>query len=184
MADLNKIFLIGRLTHDPELRYTPGQTAVTDLRLATSRQYQGRDGSMQKETLYIDVEVWARQAETCCQYLKTGRQVHVEGYLKLESWEDKQTGQKRSKIKAVADRVQFLDSRRDEAGAPADDQQDYGGAPTPPPRSTGGRGGPGNGSFSSGRGPSGGHDAPSGPARKGPMPSPAPDEEEADDIPF
>lgn len=115
MADLNKVFLMGRLTHDPELRYTSaGGTAVTDLRLATSRIWTGKDGDRKEDTLYIDVTVWNRQAETCCQYLKKGKSIHVEGFLKLENWESP-TGEKRSKIKIEADRVQFLD-RRDDAG--------------------------------------------------------------------
>ncbi len=176
MADLNKIFLIGRLTDDPVLRYTPSQTAVTDLRLATSRQFSGRDGTLQKETLYIDVEVWARQAENCCQWLRKGRQVHIEGYLKLESWEDKQTGQKRSKIKAVADRVQFIDSgRRDEPGGATDDEE-IAGAPAPR-RSTNETRGPSNGS------PPPSRPAPSGPSW-GAAPPPPSAEDEQEDIPF
>src|SRR5437763_1951991 len=110
MADLNKVFLIGRLTHDPELRYTPGGAAVSDLRVATSRSWTGKDGERKEDTLYIDVTVWNRQAENCCQYLKKGRQVHVEGYLRSESW-DAPDGSKRSKVKVEADRVQFLDRR-------------------------------------------------------------------------
>ena len=86
MADLNKVFLMGRLTFDPDLRRTPTGTAVTELRLATSRTWLGRDNERKEETLYIDVTVWDRQAETCCQYLKKGSPVHVEGYLKMDSW--------------------------------------------------------------------------------------------------
>lgn len=120
MADLNKVFLIGRLTQDPELRYTPGGAPVTDLRIATSRTFSSAEGERKEETLYIDVTVWNRQAETCCQYLTKGRAVHVEGYLKIDSWEDKNTGEKRNKVKLVAEWVQFLDSgRRDDGGAPA-----------------------------------------------------------------
>ena len=115
MADLNRVFLIGRLTHDPELRYTPNGAAVSDLRVATSRSWTGKDGERREDTLYIDVTVWNRAAENCCQYLKKGRQVHVEGYLKSESWET-QAGEKRSKIKVEADRVQFLDRREDSGG--------------------------------------------------------------------
>src|SRR4051812_31977240 len=131
MADLNKVFLIGRLTHDPELRYTPNGAAVSDLRLATSRQYTTKDGTTQKDTLYIDVTVWNRQAENCCQYLKKGRAVHIEGYLKMDTWDDRTTGEKRSKVKVEAERVQFLDSRRDEAGGSmgGQDEDDY----APPP---------------------------------------------------
>jgi single-strand DNA-binding protein len=129
MADLNKVFLIGRLTQDPELRYTPAGAPVTDLRLATSRSFQPDEGERREETLYIDVTVWNRQAENCCQYLTKGRAVHVEGYLKVDSWEDKNTGEKRNKIKVVAERVQFLDSgRRDDAGASAHRDDDARGA--------------------------------------------------------
>ncbi len=121
MADLNKVFLMGRLTFDPELRRTPGGSAVTELRLATSRSWAGRDGERREETLFIDVTVWDRQAETCCQYLRKGSPVHVEGYLKMDTWEDKTTGEKRSKVKVQAERVQFLDSRRaDGAGGTGD----------------------------------------------------------------
>ena len=73
MADLNKVFLMGRLTFDPELRRTPSGTAVAELRLATSRSWTGKDGERKEETLYIDVTVWNRQAENCCQYLKKER---------------------------------------------------------------------------------------------------------------
>ncbi len=126
MADLNKVFLMGRLTFDPELRRTPSGTAVTELRMATSRNWAGRDGERREETLFIDVTVWDRQAENCCQYLRKGSSVHVEGSLRMETWDDKNTGEKRSKIKVHADRVQFLDARRGEAsnggGAAADDE--------------------------------------------------------------
>jgi single-strand DNA-binding protein len=116
MANLNKVLLMGRLTRDPELRYTPNGAAVTDLPLAINRTYSTKDGDRREETLFVDVTVWNRQAETCCQYLKKGRAVHVEGFLKTETWDDKTTGDKRSKTKVEAERVQFLDSRRDEAG--------------------------------------------------------------------
>ncbi len=116
MADLNKVFLMGRLTFDPELRYTPGGSAVTDLRMATSRTWQGKDGDRKEETLFIDVTVWDRQAENCCQYLRKGSGVHIEGSLKMDTWDDKTTGEKRSKIRVNAERVQFLD-RRDGGGS-------------------------------------------------------------------
>jgi single-strand DNA-binding protein len=119
MADLNRVFLMGRLTFDPELRRTPGGTAVTELRMATSRNWSGRDGERREETLFIDVTVWDRQAENCCQYLRKGSQIHVEGSLRMDTWDDKTTGEKRSKIRVHADRVQFLDSRRGDAGTEA-----------------------------------------------------------------
>jgi single-strand DNA-binding protein len=139
MADLNRVFLMGRLTFDPELRRIANGTAVTDLRLATGRSYAGKDGERKEETLYIDVTVWDRQAETCCQYLRKGSAVHVEGHLKMDSWDDKTTGEKRTKIKVQAERVQFLDRRENSAGAPAVDD---GYVPAPressPSRSAGG----------------------------------------------
>jgi single-strand DNA-binding protein len=116
MADLNKVFLMGRLTFDPELRYTPSGAAVTDLRMATSRTWTGKDGERKEETLFIDVTVWDRQAENCCQYLRKGSGVHIEGALKMDTWDDKTTGEKRSKIRVSADRVQFLDRRSDAGG--------------------------------------------------------------------
>jgi len=142
MADLNKVFLMGRLTFDPELRRTPTGTAVTELRMATTRSWPGRDGERREETLFIDVTVWDRQAETCCQFLRKGSSVHVEGFLRMDTWEDKNTGEKRSKIRVSADRVQFLDPRRAEAmtsGMGPDDE--YGASPSPPAaaRESGGR---------------------------------------------
>jgi single-strand DNA-binding protein len=116
MADLNKVFLMGRLTFDPELRRTPNGTAVAELRMATTRSWGGRDGERREETLFIDVTVWDRQAENCCQFLKKGSSVHVEGSLRMDTWDDKNTGEKRSKVRVHADRVQFLDSRRGDSG--------------------------------------------------------------------
>jgi single-strand DNA-binding protein len=112
MADLNKVFLMGNLTFDPELRRTPSGTAVSELQMVTSRSWTSRDGERREEKLFIDVTVWDRQAENCCQYLKKGSPIHVEGSLKMDTWDDKSTGEKRSKIRVHADRVQFLDSRR------------------------------------------------------------------------
>lgn len=110
MADLNKYMLIGRLTADPELRRISSGTAVTELRMATSRSYKAND-EWKKEVLYIDVVVWGGQAESCCNYLHKGSSVFVEGYLKMDTWDDKNTGEKRSKIRVQAERVQFLDGK-------------------------------------------------------------------------
>lgn len=190
MADLNKVFLMGRLTFDPELRRTPSGSAVTELRLATSRSWAGRDGERKEETLFIDVTVWERQAENCCQYLKKGRSVHVEGYLKMDSWDDKTTGEKRTKIKVQAERVQFLDSQRsegsggyggagdDEMGAPRDSGMRRGGG-APMRGASGGYGG-------EPRGPANGPSRASYPS-PGPSsssPPPMDDDREDDDIPF
>src|SRR4051794_37109504 len=160
MADLNKVFLMGRLTFDPELRYTPSGSAVTELRMAVNRTWTGRDGDRKEETLYIDVTVWDRQAETCCQYLKKGSGVHVEGALKMDTWDDKTTGEKRTKIKVQADRVQFLD-RRESSGSSDDDFGGGSGAREMPAR----RAAPVLEPRSPGNGPARGHDRPApGPA--------------------
>ncbi|MDR3619956.1 MAG: single-stranded DNA-binding protein [Paludisphaera borealis] len=116
MPDLNRVQLMGRLTFDPELRRIPSGTAVTELRMAVNRSWQGRDGDRREEVLYIDVTAWDRQAETCCQILRKGSLIFVEGSLKMDQWDDKTTGEKRSKMRVQADRVQFLDSRRDGGG--------------------------------------------------------------------
>lgn len=186
MADLNKVFLMGRLTFDPELRRTQGGTAVTELRLATSRAWTGRDGERREETLFIDVTVWDRQAETCCQYLRKGSSVHVEGSLRMDTWDDKTTGEKRSKIKVLADRVQFLDRR--DAGGGGGGEEDFGPPPMreAPPRRASPQGGPGgsNGGGpppSRGFGPGASQSQGPGPARR---PEPDPAESDDEDIPF
>lgn len=150
MADLNKVFLMGRLTFDPELRYTPSGAAVTDLRMATSRTWTGKDGDRKEETLFIDVTVWDRQAENCCQYLRKGSGVHIEGALKMDTWDDKTTGEKRSKIRVSADRVQFLDRRSDGGGGGGDSDYAPPAAREPQARRSGPAGAP---SESRGRAP-------------------------------
>ncbi len=109
MASLNKVFLIGNLTRDPELRYTPSGTAVVGLRLAVNRRYKDKTGAMKEDTCFITVNAWDRQAEVCNQYLKKGSPIFVEGRLQSRSW-DTQDGQKRSTIDIQAERVQFLSS--------------------------------------------------------------------------
>ena len=119
MASLNKVLLIGNLTQDPELRRIPAGTAVSTLRLAVSETFQNKAGERTERTVFLDVDVWDRQAENCTQYLFKGSPVFIEGRLQLDSWDDKETGQKRSRLKVRADRVQFLSgSKRDGAGAP------------------------------------------------------------------
>jgi single-strand DNA-binding protein len=111
MAGFNRVILIGNLTRDPELRYTPQGTAVADLRLAVTT-VRGRSGSERKEeTLFIDCTVWDRQAETCSEYLAKGRPVLVDGRLIEDQWQDKETGERRSRIKVYVQNVQFLGGR-------------------------------------------------------------------------
>lgn len=107
MASLNRVFLMGNLTRDPEVRYTPKGTAVADLSMAINMVYRTQDGSDREEVVYVDVVTWGRQAETCGQYLSKGSPVFVEGRLQLDQWEDKD-GQKRSRLRVRAERVQFL----------------------------------------------------------------------------
>ncbi len=117
MANLNRVFLIGNLTRDPELRYTPSGTAVAQFGLATNRRWKDRQsGEMREEVTFVDVEVWGRQAELAGQYLAKGRPVFVEGRLRLDQWEDRNTGQKRSRLKVVGERFEFLGSRGDGPG--------------------------------------------------------------------
>lgn len=117
MAGFNRVILIGNLTRDPELRYTPQGTAVADLRLAVTT-VRGRSGSERKEeTLFIDCTVWDRQAETCSEYLSKGRPVLVEGRLIEDQWQDKETGERRSRIKVYVQNVQFLGGRDGGTGA-------------------------------------------------------------------
>jgi single-strand DNA-binding protein len=108
MASLNKVFLIGNLTRDPELRRTPNGAVVVELGLAVNRTYTTSSGETRDDTAFLDIVVWGRQAETCAQYLQKGSPLLVEGRLQYDSWEDQQTGQKRSKIRIVAERTQFL----------------------------------------------------------------------------
>ena len=109
MASLNKVLLIGNLTKDPELRYTPNGTAVANLRLAVNRKFKDRNGELKEETCFITVTAWDKQAEICNQYLQRGRAIFVEGLLQSRSW-DTPEGQKRSAIDVRAERVQFLPS--------------------------------------------------------------------------
>ncbi len=110
MASFNKVILIGNLTRDPELRYTAKGTAIGKLGLAVNRRWRNEAGEWQEEVTFIDVSAFGKQAETIGQYLKKGRPIMVEGRLKLDQWEDKNTGQKRSKLDVVLENFQFLDS--------------------------------------------------------------------------
>ena len=107
MASYNKVLLMGNLTKDPELRYTPQGTAVVNLRLAVNRKYRNKDQELKEEVCFITAVVWNKQAETCNQYLHKGSGVFVEGRLQSRSWEDN-AGAKRSVIEVRAERVQFM----------------------------------------------------------------------------
>lgn len=116
MASLNKVLLIGNLTRDVELRRTPSDTAVATLGLAVNESFKNKSGEKVESTVFVDVDVWERQAETCAQYLAKGSPIHVEGKLQLDTWDDKETGQKRSRLKVRAERVQFLGGKPAAAG--------------------------------------------------------------------
>ncbi|MEY2439453.1 MAG: single-strand DNA-binding protein [Verrucomicrobiota bacterium] len=111
MASFNKVILLGNLTRDPEIRYTPKGSAVCDLGLAVNRQYTLDNGEKREEVTFVDVVLWARLAEIAGEYLKKGRPVFIEGRLQLDTWDDKQSGQKRSKLRVVGETMQLLGSR-------------------------------------------------------------------------
>lgn len=136
MPNLNKVMLIGNCTRDPEVRYTPKGTAVTDLGLAINRFYTGDNGEKQEETTFVDVTLWGRTAEIAGEYLKKGKPVFIEGRLQLDSWDDKQTGQKRTKLKVIADGLQLLGGREGGGGGGGEYSQEREGT-RPPPRSAG-----------------------------------------------
>lgn len=116
MASLNKVLIMGNLTRDPELRYTPKGTAVADIGLAVNRRVSDGNGNWSDETTFIDVTLWGRQAELAQQYLTKGRGCFIEGRLQLDTWDDRETGKKRSKLKVVGENLQFLPDGRGAGG--------------------------------------------------------------------
>src|SRR3954453_13499611 len=116
MASFNKVILLGNLTRDPEIRYTPKGSAVCDLGLAVNRQYTLENGEKREEVTYVDVVLWARLAEIAAEYLKKGRPVFIEGRLQLDTWDAKQSGQKRSKLRVIGENMQMLGSRPSAGG--------------------------------------------------------------------
>lgn len=119
MASFNKVFLMGNLTRDPEMRSLPSGQNVCTLRLAVSRPYKTASGESREDTLFIDVTAWGRQAETSNTYLRKGSSVFIEGSLRLEQWEDKTTGQQRQRHSVTAERVQFLNTPQRSGEAPS-----------------------------------------------------------------
>lgn len=116
MASLNKVFLLGNLTREPDLRGFPNGQSVCDLRIAVSRRFTS-NGQEQEETCFVDVVVWGKAANNCHQYLSKGSQVMVEGRLQLDTWEDRNGGGQRSRLRVVAENIQFMSRRRDDANA-------------------------------------------------------------------
>lgn len=127
MLTLNKVFLVGNLTRDPELRYTPQGTPVATLRIAANTIFKDKNGQPQKDTCFVNVVVWRQMAETCNQYLQKGKQIFVEGRLQYRSWQDNE-GRSRSVIEVRANRVQFISAPIKDEVEPIDL-----GEPPPPP---------------------------------------------------
>lgn len=123
MASLNKVLLMGNLTRDPELRYTPGSNAaVCEFGIAINRRFI-QNGQERDETCFVDIVVWGKQAESCSRYLQKGANVFVEGRLTFEQWVEKESQKKRSRLRVTADRVQFLNGRREDGGMEGQPQQ-------------------------------------------------------------
>lgn len=123
MANLNKVMLIGNLTRDPELRHTPSGKVVSELGLAINRSWTNDQGQKQDETTFVDVSVWGRQAEVIQQYVTKGNPIYIEGRLQLDSWDDKTTGQKRSKMRVICESFQFLPTGKPSAGGASSPQR-------------------------------------------------------------
>ena len=139
MASFNKVILVGNLTRDPELRYTPKGMAIAKVGVAVNRVWTNEAGEKKEEVTFIDVDIFGRTAENVGQYMRKGRPILIEGRLRLDQWDDKQTGQKRSRLGVVAENVQFLGSPSGagaaEGGAPAAARpaRPAANATTPPP---------------------------------------------------
>lgn len=129
MANLNKVLLLGNVTRDPEIRYTPKGSAVCDLGVAVNRAYTTDSGEKREEVTFVDVTLWGRTAEVASEYLKKGRPVFVEGRLQMDTWDDKQTGQKRTRLRVVAENMQLLGGRPQGGGDTGESRQ-----PSAPPK--------------------------------------------------
>jgi single-strand DNA-binding protein len=116
MASLNKVMLIGNLTRDPEVEYTPKGTAITEIGMAINRNYTTADGERREEVTYVDVSFFGKQAEVLGQWMKKGRPLYVEGRLRLDSWDDKESGKKQYRLRITGEEFQFLGSKN-EGGA-------------------------------------------------------------------
>ena len=142
MASLNKVFLLGNLVRDPDLRGLPSGQSVCELRMAVSRRYINGSGQETEETCFVDVVVWGKSAKNCKQYLAKGSQVMVEGRLQLDQWEDRNGGGMRSRLRVIAEQVQFM-NRRSNADGDGRSYDDGGSAPEPRRYGNAPAGGPG-----------------------------------------
>ena len=118
-ANFNKVYLMGNLTRDPDMRVTPKGTAICQFGLAVNREWKDESGQKREEVCFVDVEAWGRQGETISKYCGKGRPLFVEGRLKLDQWEDKTSGQKRTKLKVVLEGFQFIGGREDSTASAA-----------------------------------------------------------------
>lgn len=135
MANVNKVILIGNVTRDPEVKFTSKGSAVTDIGLAINRNYTLDNGEKREETTFVDVELWGRLAEIAGEYAKKGRPVYIEGRLRMDTWEDKASGQKRSRMKVVGENLQLLGGRTGGGGpSSGGDHESYDSAPAAAPR--------------------------------------------------
>ncbi len=116
MANLNTVMLIGNLTRDPELRHTPKGTAVSEISIAINRNWTNDQGQKQEDTTFVEVTLWGRQAEVVQQYVTKGSPIYIEGRLQLDSWDDKETGKKRSKLRVIGENFQFLSGKPGSGG--------------------------------------------------------------------
>jgi single-strand DNA-binding protein len=129
MASYNRVILVGNLTRDPEVKYTTGGTAVTEIGLAVNRSWFDQKANERKEeTTFVDVTLWGRQAEVAGEYLSKGRPVLIEGRLQLDTWDDRETGKKRSKLRVVGETMQMLGSRDGGGGGGGGGNRSGGGA--------------------------------------------------------
>jgi single-strand DNA-binding protein len=133
VASFNKVILAGNLTRDPELRYTPKGTAIARIGMAMNRSWKTDTGETKEEVTFVDVDAFGRQAEVIAQYMRKGRAFLVEGRLKFDQWEDKNTHQKQSKLRVVLESFSFIDSRGGEGGAPSEPARPRAAAPPASP---------------------------------------------------
>ncbi len=185
MANLNKVMLIGNLTRDPEIKYTPKGLAIADISLAINRTTTNEaTGEKRDETTYVDVTLWGRLAEIAKEYLFKGKPAYIEGRLTLDTWDDKTTGQKRSKLKVTGESMQLLGAR----GENADGSSSSGGSGNryaSAPRGDSGGGGGGGDDYDQRPARPQQQQQPTGGPRPKPKPAaPAPDPDDEDDIPF
>ena len=189
MASLNKVFLLGNLTRDPDLRALPSGSAVCEFGIAVNRRYMSSNGQEVEEPCFVDIVVWGRSAESCKQYLEKGSQVMIEGRLQLDQWEDRNGGGKRSRLRVIAEQVQFLSRRPGGDGQQGGYGGQQGGGYSQQPRGNGGYGqsrqAPQGGMPRAPQQPQGGMPRAPQPEMP-PMPDNAfnPDEGMEDDIPF